>query len=103
VARQDPNIAGPLGAVFSTPAGKARMRPAPNGAGWFIVRTEQATRGDVANAPGIVEATRAQLTQSIGQEFVAQFIRAIERGVEVERNAASIAKLKADLARSVAP
>lgn len=101
-ARQEEGVSAPLRAVFTTPAGKAKMVAAPNGAGWFIVRTDEVTPGDVSNAPGLAEATRAQLSQVFGQEYGRQFIRAIERGMEVERNPAAIARLKADLLRGVA-
>lgn len=101
-ARQEEGVSAPLRAIFTTPAGKAKMVPAPNGAGWFIVRTDEVTPGDIANAPGLAEATRAQLSQVLGQEYGRQFVRAIERRVEVERNPAAISRLKTELMRAVA-
>lgn len=100
-ARRDAQVPAPMAAMFGTAKGKARLIAAPNGSGWFIVRTDEVIPGDAGNAPGLVEATRVQLSQVIGPEFSEQFLRAVEREVKVERNAAVINRLKADISRAV--
>ncbi len=100
IARRDAQVPAPMATMFRTAEGKAGLVAAPRGSGWFIVRTDEVVPGDAAASPGLVEATRVQLSQAIGSEFAEQFLRAVEREVEVERNATVISRLKADLSRS---
>lgn len=100
IARRDTPVPAPMAAMFRTAKGKARLIAAPQGSGWFVVRTDEIVRGDAASSPGLAEATRAQLSQVVGSEFAEQFLRAVEKEVGVERNAAVINRLKADLSRT---
>lgn len=101
LGQQDAGVSAPLRAIFSTPAGKAKKIAAPSDAGWFIARTDEIAAGDPAESPGMVEAIRAQMSRFISEEYGEEFVRAIERGVDVERNPASLARLKTELSRGV--
>lgn len=87
----------PLAMIFSLPKGKTRLLAAPNGAGWFVVHVEQVVPGDLGKVPGLLEQTRSQISQAVSQEYGAQFARAAERSLDVERNAAATARVKRQL------
>lgn len=86
-----------LRTLFQLAAGKARIVPAPNGAGWFVVRLERILPGDAAQLPSIVAATRSELSQNIGEEFAREFANAARVEVRVSRNPAAIAQLDQQL------
>jgi len=99
IARPNQPVPPPLAMMFSLPKGRAKILAAPNGAGWFVVHLENSVPGDASKNPQLVEATRTQFQRIMGEEYAAQFTRAVERRLEVERNAQAIARLKADLLR----
>jgi peptidyl-prolyl cis-trans isomerase D len=84
----------PLLALFSLPQGRARLLPAPNGAGWFIVHHVQRTPGDAASRPELIATTRAEFSQSAGEEMAQQFARAVEVQLGAERNDEAIARTR---------
>jgi peptidyl-prolyl cis-trans isomerase D len=100
ISQRNTEVPLPLQMLFSLPAGKTRVMEAPNGAGWFIVRLDTIVPGDVAKAPGIVEATRGQFAQVIGEEYAEQFAHAAARETEIDRNQGTIDKIRRDLQRS---
>ena len=65
-----------------------------NGAGWFVVHLAATEAGDARGQPQLVQATRTQFSQVVGEEYAQQFTRAIERQLEVERNEDAIADRK---------
>ena len=77
--------------------GKTRLLAAPNGTGWFVVHVEQVVPGDLSKTPGLLEATRSQLSQGASEEYGAQFARAVERSLNIERNQAATARSKRQL------
>ncbi len=97
IARPNQPIPPPLAMLFSLPRGKARLVAAPNGQGWFVVHLQTIVPGDARTAPQLVQATRSQFQQFIGQEYADQFTRSIEKGLEVERDEEAIAALKRQL------
>ena len=84
--------------MFSLPEGKARVLAAPNGQGWYVVHLEEATPGNAAGERGLIQATRTQFEQIMGEEYAAQFSRAVQAQLEVERNEEAIARVKRQLA-----
>ncbi len=97
VASRGDQIPAPLAMMFSMPANGVRMLPAPNDQGWFIVRVDEVKKGDISAAPALVELTRAQFNQFAGDEYVAQFARAVAADVGMKRNGKAIVRLKQDL------
>lgn len=97
IARQNAQVPPPMAMMFSLPRGKARLLPAPDGRGWFIVYLERIVPGDARKEPGLAEAVRGQFAQIIGDEYARQFTGAIRASLEVERNDGAVRKLKADL------
>jgi peptidyl-prolyl cis-trans isomerase D len=85
--------------LFSLPRGKARILAARNGQGWFVVHHAETVAGDAASSPGLIEATRGQFERILGEEYAAQFTRAVEAQIEVERNDKAIRELREQLQR----
>jgi peptidyl-prolyl cis-trans isomerase D len=94
IARPNQPVPPPLAMLFSLPKGKARLLAAPNGGGWFVVHLENSVPGNAGSAPGLVQATKTQFQQILGQEYAEQFTRAVEKRVNVKRNEEAIRALK---------
>ena len=94
IAQANTQVPPPLAMLFSMAKGRAKLLPAPNGEGWFVVHLAETTPGNAANAPGLVEATRTQFARILGEEYAGQFSRAVERSLEIERDADAIAAAK---------
>ncbi len=94
ISRAGQQVPPPLMALFSLPPGRARIVPAPNGAGWFVVFHERRTAGDAASAPELVETTRNEFAGSAGEEIAQQFARAIELQSEISRNEEAIRRAR---------
>ena len=97
IARQGQQVPPPVALMFSIPKGKARVIPAPNGIGWFIVHLNEVIPGDASGQPQLVEATRQQFSQAVGDEYAMQFARAAQNSLKIERHGAAIERLKAQL------
>ena len=87
----------PVVQLFSMKEKTARMLPAPNNSGWYIVYLNHIERGDATKQPGLVNQTRSDLGKVMGQEYAAQFSEAVRRAVGVKKNAKAIADMKAAL------
>ena len=97
IAQQGANVPAPLAMLFNIPRGKARLLPAPNGQGWFVVHLNSVTPGDAKGVPQLVQATAGQFREALGGEYAEQFTRAIQAQMKVKRNEEALAKLKRQL------
>lgn len=88
----------PVALMFNMKQGTAKLIEAPNNGGWFVVTVTGITPGDASKAPGAVQSTRQGLGSVIGREYAEQFTNAAKKKLGASRNAAGLAKLKADLA-----
>src|SRR3546814_1844123 len=79
------------------PADAARTLAAPGEQGWFVVKVDEVKKGDLSTAPAMVESTRAQFNQFAGEEYEAQFARAVAAEVGLERNDKAIEQLRQEL------
>lgn len=91
---QGDQVPPPLAMLFSMKKGTAKVLQAPDGAGWFVVHLAETEAGDAKDQPQLVQATREQFGQVAGNEYVEQFVRAVEREEGVERNEDAINRLK---------
>jgi peptidyl-prolyl cis-trans isomerase D len=98
IAREKAQVPPPLAMLFSLPRGKARLLPAPDGRGWFVVYLDKIVPGDASKQPGIIQAVRRQFEGIIGDEYARQFTAAIRDDLKIERNEDAVRKLKAELA-----
>ncbi|MDT9597506.1 peptidylprolyl isomerase [Sphingosinicella rhizophila] len=96
VQRQE-GIPPPLAMLFSMPRGKARLIAAPGGQGWYVVQLDKVVPGDASKVPALVETTRTQFAQVLGDEYTRQFTRAVQAEKEVKRNEDAVAALKNQL------
>ena len=94
IARPDQPVPPPLAMLFSLPQGRAKILEAPNGAGWFVVHLASRVAGDSRTNPGLVQATRSEFARILGEEYAAQFTRAVERRLDVERDEEALARVK---------
>ena len=98
IARANAQVPPPMAMMFSLPRGKARLLPAPDGRGWFVVYLDRIVPGDAGKEPALVQAVRNQFAAIIGEEYARQFTTAIRDDLKIERNEEALRKLKADLA-----
>ncbi|MBJ6121252.1 peptidylprolyl isomerase [Sphingomonas mollis] len=99
LARQQAGGPDPaLALMFGMVQGTTKMVEAPQGTGWIVVRLTGIQRGDASKNPAILAATRGQLGQMIGSEYVQQFARAARNQVGVKTDATALKRLRAELA-----
>src|SRR3546814_6446599 len=84
--------------MFTMPADAVRTLAAPGEQGWFVVKVDEVKKGDLSTAPAMVESTRAQFNQFAGEEYAAQFARAVAAEVGLECNDKAIEQLRQELA-----
>jgi peptidyl-prolyl cis-trans isomerase D len=84
-------------ALFTLTRGKARVVPAANKSGWYVVTLDSVVAGDARSQPQLIEATRVQFSPVLGQEYGQQLAAAARKAVGVEINPAAVARLKAEL------
>lgn len=98
ISRGGQQVPPPLLALFSLPQGRARVIPAPNNAGWFVVFHAERTPGDAGQQPQLIATTRTEFSNSATEEFAQQFARAIQGRAQVERNQEAITAMRNRLA-----
>ena len=94
----NPNGADPvLALMFAMAPKRAKVLATPDGAGWAIVYLDTITPGDASKDLRTLKAAQDDLNRVAGRELVQQFGRAMRNTVGVERNAAAVARAKAQL------
>jgi peptidyl-prolyl cis-trans isomerase D len=86
-----------LALFFSMAAGTVKKLQAANEAGWYVVQLVEIEAGQVPANDPLVNATLQQLGRVSGEEYVQQFVGAVEAEVGVERNAAAIKAVEEQL------
>lgn len=97
LAQMGDRLPEPVRLMFSMAANKAKITQSPSGDGYWIVRLDQIESGNAADNKELVNQTRDQIGQMVGQEYVQQFANALRKSVGVKLNDAAIARLKAQL------
>jgi peptidyl-prolyl cis-trans isomerase D len=97
IARQGAQVPPALAMLFSMPRGKAKLIPAPNGTGWFVVYLDKITPGNAAGTPELIDAVKGQFAQVLGDEYARQFTAGMRAKVKVKRNEDGMAQLRKDL------
>jgi peptidyl-prolyl cis-trans isomerase D len=85
MAQRGEQVPPPVILLLNTPAAPVPGPPAPGGQGWFVVKVDEVTPGNIAEAPALTDAVRQSLLRETGNEMVETFVRAIERDVGVVR------------------
>jgi peptidyl-prolyl cis-trans isomerase D len=86
-----------LALFFSMAAGTVKKLEAPNDAGWYVVQLAKIEAGQVQANDPLVYSTLQQLGRVSGEEYVQQFVAAVQRDVGVERNETAIKAVAAQL------
>jgi peptidyl-prolyl cis-trans isomerase D len=97
IAREGAQVPPALAMLFSMPRGKAKVMPAPNGSGWFVVTLDKIVPGNAAGTPELIEAVKSQFTQVMGDEYAQQFTNAMRARTKVKRNEEAMGQLRKDL------
>ena len=101
MAQQGQQVPPPVVLLLSTPKGQARVLAAPGGQGWFVVKVDEVTPGNLAEAPQLVDAVRQSLLREAGNEMAESFVRTIERDVGVRRNPEAIKQVNSRLTGAI--
>ena len=88
----------PLALLFAMAQGTTKLLEAPEKAGFYIIHLDTIVPGNASGNAKVIAGTRADIGKVIGREYAAAFGKAVQQAIGVTRNAAAIAKLKADLA-----
>lgn len=90
-------IPPPLQLLFSMTKGSTKLLALPQQQGWYVVHLDELVPHSAAENKPLLDATRQQLGQALGQEFSAGFIAAMREDLGVERNQTVIDRLRARL------
>ena len=71
---------------FSMAEGTAKRVAVPDASRWFVVELDEIDTPDLAIDSEEVANLSQQLSQVLGDEYVAQFVRGAESTLEVDRN-----------------
>jgi peptidyl-prolyl cis-trans isomerase D len=78
-------------------AGTVKKLEAGDDAGWYVVQLANVEAGEIQANDPLVFATLQQLGRVSGEEYVEQFVAAVQREVGVERNETAIQAVTAQL------
>ncbi|HAF42424.1 MAG TPA: peptidylprolyl isomerase [Sphingobium sp.] len=84
--------------LFSMAANTVKTLPIGQDRGYFVVQLNKIERGDAKGQPQLLAQVRDQLGEVIGQEYGQQFERAVEKQLDVTRNANAVAQVRQALA-----
>ncbi|MEO6387106.1 MAG: SurA N-terminal domain-containing protein [Croceibacterium sp.] len=79
-----------LALMFSMARGTVKKLEGPNEGGWFIIQLNQIEPGKVEAGDPLIATTMRQLGTVTGQEYVEQFVGAVQHEIGVERNETAI-------------
>jgi peptidyl-prolyl cis-trans isomerase D len=90
-------VPAPVTLMFSMNEKQARMIEAPNKSGWFIVYLNHIERGNAVGKPDVIARARADISQTVGDEYSQQLIHAVRQSVGVKKNDKAIGVVRAAL------
>jgi peptidyl-prolyl cis-trans isomerase D len=102
MSQQGQQVPPPVVMMLNTPKGQARVIPAPQGQGWFVVKVDEVVPGDVSQAPQLVDAVRQSLVREGGEEIADSFVRAIEQSVGVVKKPEALKAVNRRLTGAIA-
>ena len=89
-----------LALLFSMAENTAKRLEAPNENGWFVVQLDEIEPGNVEGQEQLILATQRELSQLAGDEYIQQFLTAIQGQIGVERNETAINAVRRQLTGS---
>lgn len=97
LAKAGNRVPSVLALFFSMAQGTVKKLEAPNNNGWFVVKLDKIEPGTIKDDDPSLKDAQRQLSQSAGNEYGDQFLRAIELDVGVEKHQSAIDAVKAQL------
>lgn len=86
-----------LALFFSMAQGTNKRLEAPNSAGWFLAQLDEISTPDIEEGDPVIAVAASQLGQSLGGEYIAQFVTAVENEIGTQRNDTAVAAVVAQL------
>ncbi len=83
--------------LFSMAENSVKTLPISEGRGYFVVQLTKIERGDAKGNPQLLAQVRDQMGDVIGQEYGEQFERAVEKELDVTRNAKAVEQVRSAL------
>ena len=97
ISHSNQQVPPPLIALFSIPEHHARVVPAENNAGWFIVVHQTRVAGDASTNAPLIQQTSAEFARTVNEEIAQQAARAIELRRTISRDDTAIRRARATL------
>ncbi len=97
---QQNRVAPPVVALLGMAAGAAKVVPMERNLGFIVIRLATITEEDPRPNAELMNATRGGLGNALGAEYAAQLTTAIEKDIDVKRNAVAIASIEQELRKA---
>ena len=94
MAQMGTRVPSPVRMLFNLAAGKSRMVAAPNGQAFYIIRVVKVVPGNALTQPGLIGRMQGEFGRVAGEEYVTQFVGALQSELKVKRNEKAIADAK---------
>ncbi|MXP25280.1 peptidylprolyl isomerase [Altererythrobacter indicus] len=86
-----------LALFFSMAEGTTKRLEAPQENGWFVAKLDKITPGKLADNDPLIGQARKALGPVVGDEYLEQFVKAVEKQIGTTRNPAAIKAVKDQL------
>ncbi|MGH6659173.1 MAG: peptidyl-prolyl cis-trans isomerase [Sphingomicrobium sp.] len=97
IANAKGDVPPPLQMLFTLAEGKSRMVADSSGRGFFVVKANKIIPGNALLQPALITQMQSELQDSLSEEYARQFVAALRKEMELERNDQAIAALQARL------
>ncbi len=97
IATANGQVPAPLQMLFSLAEGKSRMVADNAGRGYFVVKVDKIIPGNALLQPGLVSKMQSELQDGLSEEYARQFVAALRKEMDVQRNDKAITALQARL------
>ncbi|MEO1647421.1 MAG: SurA N-terminal domain-containing protein [Pseudomonadota bacterium] len=87
-----------LALMFSMARGTVKLLEAPRNQGWILVALNEISTDEIPDDTPIVQGLRAELAETVGDEYSEQLVRSMRESVGVERNDEAVATVRSQLA-----
>ncbi|MEO0689504.1 MAG: SurA N-terminal domain-containing protein [Pseudomonadota bacterium] len=87
-----------LALMFSMAKGTVKLLEAPRNQGWILVALNEISTDEIPDDTPIVQGLRAELAETVGDEYSEQLVRSMRESVGVERNDEAVAAVRSQLA-----
>ena len=94
MAQMGDRVPSPVRMLFNLAAGKSRMVAASNGQAFYVVRAVKVVPGNALAQPALIARMQGEFGRVAGEEYVMQFVGAIQSQLKVKRNEKAIAAAK---------